>query len=63
MYEDITVAVLTDDGDEALKELVRRRESGETGWDLAEVCHMANPPRTVYRYCVFRINESSETPR
>ncbi len=47
------IALTTDDADRALEELHRRREQ-ETGWDMAEVRLMENPPMTVNRYCVFR---------
>jgi hypothetical protein len=53
-------ALTTDDPDEAFKELRRRRETGEWGWDMADVRHMTDPPRTVHRWYVFRRVVSEE---
>ena len=51
----MVIWLLTDNEEEALAELrFLRRGSEGTGWDMAKVSEMTNPPRTVHKYCVFR---------
>lgn len=46
--------LLTDSREQALAELRERRATGETGWDMAAVRRMADPPRTTCRFAVYR---------
>lgn len=50
-----TIHLTTDDADEAFTVLREKRATGEPGWDMAEVRHMEDPPKTVEKWCVFRI--------
>jgi len=49
-----TIELTTDDPQEAFDALRQKRSTGESGWDMAEVRHMEDPPRTAYKWCVFR---------
>lgn len=50
-----SIHLTTDDADEAFDALRSKRATGESGWDMAEVRHMEDPPKTVDKWCVFRI--------
>lgn len=52
-----TTYLTTDDPEEAFRVLRQKRDTGETGWDMAEVSHMAIRPKTVHRWCVFRLTQ------
>jgi hypothetical protein len=51
------IGLLTDDPEEAFTYLRDKRSIGEIGWDMAEVRHMQDPPRTAHKWCVFRKEE------
>lgn len=42
---------------EAFEELVIRQEAGQKGLAVAEVRRMIDPPKTAYKYIIFRIIE------
>lgn len=52
------IAKTTDDENEAFDILrLKRGEYGGDKWDMAEVRHMTDPPKTIHKWCVFRIIE------
>ena len=60
MAEKREIALTTDDRDVGFKEVRRRREAGEVGWDMAKVRDMTDPPHTTHIWCVFRKIDSEE---
>jgi hypothetical protein len=57
------IGTTTDDPEEAFQYLQEKRREGEDGWDMAEVRFMEDPPRTVHKWCVFRITSAGGTER
>jgi hypothetical protein len=51
------IVLTTDDGEEAFRELLLRKKTGESGWDMAEVRWMSDPPKTIHKFCVFQNRE------
>lgn len=59
---EVKIAVLTSDPDDAMAELRRRRATGESGWDMALVREMPDPPKTAHVYAVFQAAREVNVP-
>lgn len=54
MTETRRIYLTTDDPEAARRALRAKRRAGETGWDMAEVRNLPDPPKTASRYVVFK---------
>lgn len=49
------ILMCTDDQGEAFRVCQEKKATGEGGWAVAETRKMKDPPRTIYKWVVFRI--------